>query len=451
MRINFALFLAAFVLNGSAFAAEAVLRPNVILIMADDFGYECVTANGGQSYSTPNLDKLAASGVRFENCHVQPLCTPTRVALMTGMANVRNYTRFGHLDTAQTTFGNLFKNEGYATCITGKWQLGRDFSLPGKFGFDDYCLWQLTRRPERYKNPGLEVNGKQLDFTNGEYGPDLVSDHALAFIEKNKERPFFLYYPMMLTHDPFVPTPDSPEYNGGKPRKAGGARHFADMAAYMDKLIGKVIDKLDECGIRGHTLVLFTGDNGTGKGVPSKFKGRDVKGGKGETNTFGTHVPLIASWPGKAAAGKVCGDLVDATDFLPTICDAAGITVPSELKIDGRSFWPQLRGEKGQPRDWLYSWYNRGGGKKAAAEFARDHRYKLYSDGRIFDVQADELEKHPLEATSLSAEAQPAISKLRSAIDQFKGARPGEIATQSGPPGGEGEDSPKKKKAKKRR
>ena len=111
-------------------------RPNVVLIMADDFGYECVGANGGTSYKTPTLDKLAAGGVRFTHGYSQPLCTPTRVQLMTGKYNVRNYVQFGLLDTEQTTFAQLFKKAGYATCIAGKWQLGRELNLPVHFGFD---------------------------------------------------------------------------------------------------------------------------------------------------------------------------------------------------------------------------------------------------------------------------------------------------------------------------
>ena len=112
-------------------AAEDLTRPNIILIMADDFGYECVTANGGQSYQTPNLDRLAASGVRFEQCHVQPLCTPTRVQLMTGRYNIRNYLNFGTLPRTEVTFGNLMKQAGYATAICGKWQLGHEITIGG--------------------------------------------------------------------------------------------------------------------------------------------------------------------------------------------------------------------------------------------------------------------------------------------------------------------------------
>src|SRR5215204_5276684 len=209
------------------FTVAAPAKPNVVLILADDFRFECVSANGRQ-YPTPHLDRLAQTGMRFQNCHVQPLCTPTRVQLMTAQYNVRNYVEFGYMKPESRTFGNLFKSSGYATCIAGKWQLGEELSLPGRWGFDEHCLWQFTRRPERYKNPGLEINGKPIDYSHGEYGPDLVSDYALDFISRNHARPFFLYYPMMLTHEPFLPTPDSPDYQSGPAnRKGRDEKYFA--------------------------------------------------------------------------------------------------------------------------------------------------------------------------------------------------------------------------------
>ena len=168
-------------LSAAVLASAAARKPNVVLILADDFGYECVTANGGESYRTPHLDRLAATGMRFERCFVQPLCTPTRVQLMTGIYNVRNYIEFGLLDPKATTFGHLLKRAGYATGICGKWQLGKDPGLPQHFGFDESYLWQHTRRPPRYANPGLEHNGRELDFNGGVYGPKLISDFALDF------------------------------------------------------------------------------------------------------------------------------------------------------------------------------------------------------------------------------------------------------------------------------
>src|SRR5262245_36517011 len=235
-----------------ALATDASAKPNIILILADDLGYEPLGANGGTSYKTPVLDRLAAGGVRFEHCYAQPLCTPTRVQLMTGAYNVRNYTTFGEMSPQMSTFGNLFQRAGYATCMAGKWQLGRDAALPAKFGFDEHCLWQLTRRPPRYANPGLEINGVETNFNRGQYGPDLVSEYALGFIERHKDKPFFLYYTLMLTHAPYQPTPDSPDWD---PKATGeevnqAPKHFGDMVAYMDKLIGRLEAKLDELKLR---------------------------------------------------------------------------------------------------------------------------------------------------------------------------------------------------------
>jgi arylsulfatase A len=424
----------------SAGAAER--RPNVVLVLIDDFGYECVTANGGESYRTPVMDKLAATGVRFEQCHAQPLCTPTRVQLMTGQSNRRNYTHFGHLDPTQTTFGNVFKQAGYATCITGKWQLSNGFEGPGHFGFDEYCLWQLTRRPGRYKNPGLEINGQPHDYNQSEYGPDIVNKYALDFITRKKDQPFFLYYPLMLTHSPYDATPDSKDYATAQSGGKGNYAHFADMVAYTDKLLGTLVAKLEELHLRENTVLLVMGDNGTGRGTPSKFKGRDVLGGKGTSTTWGTHVPAIGNWPGHFAAGKVSHDLIDSTDFLPTLCEATGVPLPAGAKLDGRSFLAQLRGEKGQPREWLYVWYNPSGGATAKFEFAHDGRYKLYNDGQFFNVERDDLEKSPLSDGSLAPEARAAKVKLAAALKQYAGPRPESFVKQYQAFGGEaGEDA----------
>lgn len=406
------------------FVHAASPKPNVILMMADDLGYETIGANGGTSYRTPVLDRLAAIGVRFEHCYVQPLCTPTRVQLMTGAYNVRNYVNFGQMDPSLTTFGHLFQKAGYATAIVGKWQLGRDVSLPKKFGFDESCLWQHTRRPPRFANPGLEINGVEKDYSNGEYGPTLINDFALDFITRHQDRPFFLYYPMILTHSPYQPTPDSPNWD---PKAIGESvnraeKHFGDMVEYMDKMIGRVVAKLDQLGIHQNTLLIFVGDNGTGRGTRSKMGGRAVVGGKGLTTAAGMRVPLIVSWPGQIASGKVCPDLVDSTDFLPTICDAAQIKLPDSFTVDGRSFLPQLRGDKGQPRDWIYSWYSPR--LEPLREFAFNHRYKLYRSGEFYHLANDQEEKQPLKLADLKGEAAAAAKELEAALNHFKDARP---------------------------
>jgi arylsulfatase A len=425
-------------LPGSSRRAHGAGRPNIILILTDDMGYETVGANGGASYRTPSLDRLAATGARFQHCYVQPLCTPTRVQLMTGQYNVRNYTLFGQMPSNAVTFGNLFKQAGYATCIAGKWQLGRDRDLPRKLGFDEHCLWQHLRKPSRYANPGLEVNGEIKDFNDGQYGPDLVSDYALEFIARQKNRPFFLYYPMILPHAPYQPTPDSKSWpSGGRasPRAPSATgegvsdrTHFGDMVEYADKLVGKLLARLDTLGIRENTLVIFLGDNGTGRGISSKVIGGKVEGGKGTTTIAGMRVPLIVNWPARIKGGQTHTDLIDSTDILPTLCAAAGIALPPDIALDGRSFLPQLLGEKGSPRQWVYSWYSpRQGADRSVREFAFNHRYKLYRNGRFYDLAKDESEERPIAAEELAGDALEARDALQRAVDQFKDARPPHI------------------------
>lgn len=420
------LFVVLSILAVSCFPWSAVAaRPNLILIMADDFGYECVGANGGESYQTPHLDRLAATGVRFGNAHSYPLCTPTRVALMTGKHNVRNYLNFGTLPRNEITFAHLLKQAGYATGVCGKWQLGKETDSPQHFGFDEALLWQQTRRPPRYANPGLERNGVEEEYPEGSYGPTLINDFALDFVTRHRDRPFFLYYPMILTHDPFQPTPDSGDWD---PKAVGekvhrDVKHFADMTAFMDKMIGRLDAKLEELGIRENTLLLFLGDNGTHSTVTSRFQGTDYQGGKGTTTSRGTHVPLIASWPAVMKKGRVCQDLVGAVDFLPTLCDAAGVPVPDGS--DGVSFLPQLKGEAGTPRDALYLWYSpRQQADLKVKEYAFDHAFKLYRGGQMFDLSADPFE----EGAPLAPDAVPeARAKLHAILDRYVDARPTEL------------------------
>ncbi len=395
----------------------AARRPNIVLIMADDMGFECVGSNGGGTYNTPRLDQLAASGMRFEHCHSQPICTPTRVQIMTGIYNNRNYVRFGVLDTKQKTFGNLFKAAGYKTCIVGKWQLDGGMDAPAHFGFDEYCLWQLNRRPGRYSNPGLEVNGKQVDYKNGEFGPDIVSDYLCDFIKRNKDEEFFAWYPMILPHYPFVPTPDSPDYDKTAfgEKGIGKGKYFKGMVEYVDKIVGKVVDTLEANGLRENTLVIFTGDNGTHPSITSLLNRQDYPGGKGSTQDNGTHVPMIANWPGKIPAAAVSRDLVDFSDVLPTIADVAGISSQhSDWLIDGHSFWPTLQTSGGShQRDYIYCWYHRDGIRDKAKQLVRTQYYKLYSDGTFFDTRNDLAEKKPLDVTALDGGAQSAYAKLK--------------------------------------
>jgi arylsulfatase A len=425
-----------FVVMAPAGFGEKALPPNIILIMADDLGYETIAVNGGESYRTPRLDRMAEQGARFDHCYAQPLCTPSRVQIMTGLYNVRNYEKFGILSRSERTFAHLLKERGYATCVAGKWQLGKEADSPQHFGFDEALLWQHqlagsmridgVKTDTRYVNPRLERNGKTERSKNGEYAPDLMVDFISEFMQANREKPFLVYYPMILTHCPFVPTPDSPDWDPkspGSPTYKGDAKYFGDMVTYMDKLVGRIADEVEALGLSERTVILFTGDNGTDKPVVSRWKGRDVAGAKGEMTDGGTRVPLIVRGPG-VQPGQVIDDLVDFSDFLPTLAELSGVEDLSGLKVDGRSFLPHLRGEQGQGREWIYSWYSRKGQQEDARVFARNQRYKLYGDGSFFDIREDMEEKEPLRAEDLSPEQQEVRKKLRQVIEQHERLRP---------------------------
>ena len=271
--------------------------PNILLILADDLGYECLGVNGSLDYATPNLDRLAGDGLRFEHCYAQPLCTPSRVKLMTGLSNKRNYVRFGRLDRGQTTFAQLLGGAGYRTCIAGKWQLGSEPDSPQHFGFEESLLWQHTRgrvdaqqHDTRYANPRLERNGEPIDYRGGEYSSALFVDFLSEFMGRESDRPFLAYYSMNLVHCPFGPTPDSkdwdPEDHGSTDYK-GSPQHFDDMVSYLDKSVGRLIERLDALGIREDTLVIFTSDNGTDTPIVTRTSSGDVAGAKKQTNRCG--------------------------------------------------------------------------------------------------------------------------------------------------------------------
>ncbi len=405
-------------LCGSGFAVETD-RPNIILIMADDVGMECFSSYGGQVYDTPQLDVLAREGVRFLNAHSTPICTPTRVQLMTGQYSFRNYTHFGYLSPKEKTFGHLLQHAGYRTAIAGKWQLNGIYNqLPGhddttrplQAGFHESLLWQVTKGKgkqqgggERYWNPPLEHNGKLIsaEENRGRYGPDLFVDFLCDFMERNQDRPFFLYYPMVLVHDPFVPTPDT---IGDRPRETANRapkspeerkENFVAMVNYMDKLIGRMVAKVEALGLSEKTLVMFTADNGTHRSIRSNWRGRVITGGKGSMKNTGTHVPFLAYWKGQTPSGSALPDLVDFTDFYPTLAAAAGLNLTWKDPGDGRSFLGRLQGRPGQPRDWIFCHYQPYWGK-APGQFVRTAEFKLYQDQRLYRISADPEETHNL-------------------------------------------------------
>jgi len=406
---------------------KALDPPNIILILADDLGYETIGCNGGTSYETPFLNELARTGVRFNHCYSTPLCTPSRVQIMTGKYNFRNYTEFGNLKPGEVTFGHLLQAAGYITCVAGKWQLAGHYkgsnykgmgTYPGDAGFDEYCLWQIDSLGSRYWNPVINRNGRVIKNLKDKYGPDIFCEYINEFIKRNRKNPFFVYYPMVLTHAPFVPVPDIETQ--AEERNKGNKRNFAGMVTYMDKIVRRIVKNLDELGLRENTIIIFTGDNGTPRGIESRMGKNSVTGGKGETTDAGTHVPLIINWKGTAPMGAVSDNLIDFTDFLPTLLESANIQMPGGFFTDGRSFFPQILGNQGNPRKWIFCHYDPKWSKWTLKRFVRDKRWKLYHDGRLFDIGIDPLEENPITPGQMNGETYEVKKRFQVILNKMK-------------------------------
>lgn len=390
-------------LNTSCNNPERSDSPNIVFIMADDLGYEGLSSNGSLSYNTPNLDQLAADGMRFTHCYSQPVCTPTRVQIMTGRYNFRNYKQFGFLDLKEKTFGHYLQEAGYVTSIAGKWQLGNGIEAPFMEGFDEYCVWQIYNnvagkdvRGSRYADPKLYKNGKLIDGNKGLYGPDLCAEFVMEFIEKNQSRPFFVYYPMILTHDPFVPTPNSDEWEEDPFKR--DTSFFRDMVVYTDSIVGLIRNQIKDLGLENNTYLFFTGDNGTSRSIYTHTDRGVVRGGKSLTHEYGIHVPFIAYAPDRIYAGQVSNALIDFTDILPTLTSIADIDLPKKPILDGYSLLPLLHGETEVVREFIYGYYwTRGRDPLNVKEYVRDYSYKYYRSGELYDPELDPEEKNPLQ------------------------------------------------------
>ncbi|WP_020531935.1 sulfatase-like hydrolase/transferase [Flexithrix dorotheae] len=395
--------------------------PHILLIMVDDMGVEVMKPYGGTSYVMPNLEKFAQNATVFSHCYSQPLCTPSRVKLMTGKGNWRNYEKFGYLNPSEYTFGNAMQEAGYKTVIAGKWQLGGGEANVHQFGFEEFSLWQLKEGDfwRRYKNPIININGEITDQKNGEYGPDIHSNFILDFFKKHKSsgNPVFAYYPMALVHDPFQPTPGEKDYSEKSFTDFSDTLYFKNMVTYMDKIFGKLVTGLDSLDMLENTIVIFTGDNGTHPSILSRYQGQLVNGDKGNTTKFGTHVPLMVSW-GKLNKFKVktVERLVDFSDFLPTLSDLAKGKLPANLKLDGISFYPDLIGEKGVAKPYIYCDYNAKGRDFKPKKYAFNQDYKLYETGDFYRFNQDFKEQNALPFNDLTKSEKKVYNQLHQVI-----------------------------------
>lgn len=403
-------------------------RPNIVLILADDVGHECLGCYGGESYSTPNLDYLAKTGIRFQHCYSMTACHPTRLTLMTGRYPFRfGDTKWGSFPKSaeRQTFSNFLADGGYATAVIGKWQLAMlrdEQDHPKRLGFQHSYVWGWHEGP-RYFEPMVYHNGNVRDDTLGHYGPDLYIRALVEFMKENRDRPFFAYYSMALCHD-VTDDLETPVAHGPLDRYDS----YSEMMGELDRAVGRVVGALNALKLREKTLILFVGDNGTPKRmilraegdklirvpVVSKQNGRDVPGGKGTLFDSGTHVPLIANWLGTTDAGQVVDDLVDVSDFWPTLLELARISPPKDLSIDGVSFASRLTQGMPSPRKWAYSQ-----GTKKAPRWVRTARWKLYQDGRMFDLSSDADETAPYREANDSDQQRLVRRTLQAALEEL--------------------------------
>jgi arylsulfatase A len=389
-------------------------KPNIIFILADDLGIGNVSCYGADNFKTPNLDALAKTGLRFENCYAAPLCGPSRALLMTGRyAFHTGMTRndSGHLlkPANETMMPVILKPAGYVTGMCGKWaQLPLQ---PGDWGFDEYLRFQGSGKYWNFQtqNKTYTLNGKEVPLRDDEYLPDRMHTFVVDFISRHKDQPFYLYYSMSHVHGKILRTPDT------APGTKDEFQLYKDNVAYMDKLIGKLLAELDRLKLRDNTVIFFAGDNGTAPPWYSRstIHGKDLSGHKGTMLECGALVPCLANWPGKIARGKVTQGLINSTDFYPTIAAIAGATLPANRTMDGRNFAPQLLGESTKwPRDWIYV-------QLGAKWYDRDRDWKLNQSKELFDMRGAPFKEILVPAETQDPTANAERKHLQSVLDEL--------------------------------
>ena len=423
---------AALLSNGLFDIRMGSRRPNFIILMADDLSAKEFSCYGNTENNTPNTDKLGETGVRFKTCWCTPICSPTRAEIMTGRYGFRTGWYHNNNKPAQgeqgynlsednLIFAQVLKNAGYATAISGKWQLRGD---EDEHGFDEYCMWRKTSafdgpieppdgnlpgRAARYWHPAIVQNGEQLDTDENDYGPDIFTDFALDFAERHKDEPFLVYYPMVLTHKTwdfdletmgYVAPPEIDENDRWTGNK--GAPSMKGNVEYMDHLIGRIVKRLEELGLRENTILMITGDNGTtgyGKGQLEQEKG--------------PRVTMVVNCPGIVEPVGASDALIDFTDIMATLVDMSGARLPAGYIADGRSFAPILRGEKQHVREWIFSYMK-------DSRFLRDTRWLLDGEGVFWDCGDNRNEEGYIDVTdSLDPEVLAAKARFDKILEDL--------------------------------
>ena len=412
---------AAAMLPSKALFAAQDRKPNVIVILADDMGYAEMGCQGCKDVTTPNIDSIASSGVRFTDAYVTcPVCSPTRAGLLTG----RYQQRFGHehnpgpdldrktwgLPLDEKTIAQYMKAEGYATGVIGKWHLGDNESYhPNKRGFDEFFGFIGGAHP--YLNPTInsfnmiQRNGKAVD--ENEHLTYAFGREAVSFIDRNKEKPFFLYLAFNAVHAPLQrPKRFANAFPEIKDEKR---RSFATLLKSMDDMVGSVLTKVRDEGLEKDTLIIFLSDNG-GPTPNTTSRNDPFKGYKTQVHEGGIRIPYMVQWKGHVPAGKTCSKPVISLDILPTAVAAAGGKVDG--KVEGVNIVPYLNGEKsGTPHESLCWRFD-----KQSAIRLGDWKLSMHE---AHGIRLYNLADDPGEKKNLAGEYADKVSELSAAWDKW--------------------------------
>ena len=405
--------------GGLVHAAAAQPKPNIVLILADDFGARDLGCYGNQYFATPNIDRLAAAGVRFTNAYAAcPVCSPTRASIMTGRYPVRTGVTDwipgrvsdpkGPVTTPRTatelrlteiTIAEALKPAGYRSASVGKWHLGGEGFYPTDQGFDVNAGGNQSGSPPRSPKPYFgPFELPNLSAKEGDFLPELLTKAVVGFIEQNKANPFFIYFPHYSVHLPL----GAPEADVARHRAKADGRYeptYAAMVEAMDRSVGSVLDAIDNAGVADRTLVIFFSDNGglnfEGKGKVRITNNAPFRAGKGHLYEGGIREPLLMRLPGRIRPGSVVDTPVLSIDFFPTICALAGV---KSGKVDGVNLLPLVSGGKlrGRALYWHYPHYSNQGGEPGSAIRYGDWKLmEFHADGRreMFNLREDVSEK----------------------------------------------------------
>lgn len=375
-------------------------KPNVILVISDDQGYGDISLHGNTILQTPNMDRVAREGIRYDQFHVNPVCSPTRASLLTG----RHYYRTGVVDTYlgrsmmwpdEVTLPEVLRKAGYRTGHFGKWHLGDHYPLrPMEQGFDLSVshhgggIGQPSDIPggDHYFDATLYRNGEK--FKSKGYCTDVFFDEALDFIGKNKDKPFFAYIPTNAPHDPLEVDPKWVAPFQGKVDDFTAKVY--GMCANLDMNLGRLIARLDELKLAENTILIFMTDNG-----PQRDRyNAGMRGRKGMVYEGGLRVPFFVRWPARIKAGHVDNRLAAHIDFFPTIAAACGVPMPKGVKIDGRD----IMGKDTSDRTLCFQWHRGDRGRLYENCAAIGPRYKLVNGKELYDLKADAGEKNDIAA-----------------------------------------------------